>query len=120
MYGSKLVSEIMGENVQVQWDGVNGTVTGNIHNLKEPWEDLPGSGTKTGHFFVFTVDQKYKGKPFTYKRNGQIKGYAAEAGDDEMFWVLRLDGHKDEPHQFETEDNKVIAKFDFSGVTLDE
>lgn len=118
MYGNKQISELMGEDVTVTWDGTKGTVTGTIHNLQDPWNDLPGEGEKTGHFFAFKVNEKYRNQPFTYKRNGEQKGHAPSAGDDEMFWVLRLDGHQNETYTFES-NNKVIAEFDFSGVTLE-
>lgn len=111
----------MSDDIKIEVDGIRGKVTGTLKNVKDAWNDLPGEGIKTGHFFAFkiTTPEKYLGKRFDYKRNGEIKGTALEAGPDEMQWVLRIDDHQNEIYSFES-DREPFAEFDFSEVTLEE
>ena len=114
-YG-KQGSDLMSDNVAIAWDGTNGTVTGNFHNI-EDWSTLPG-GTKSGHFFAMRFNDKFKGKSFDFIMDDQEPGtHTDSAGDDEMYWVLRIDTTK--TFTFKS-DNKVIAKLDFNGATLDD
>lgn len=118
-YGNKSIADIMSPDTKVEWTGTSGKVTGTLKYIKS-WNELPTQqeDEKSGNYFVVDIDPKYKGKPFTYKRGGVIKGTAKEAGDDEMHWVLRITGHQSEKFTFES-DKKVIAEFDFSEATLD-
>lgn len=114
VYGSKKVSELMQDDVHINWEGTTGYVTGTFNNVNE-WAELPG-GTKSGHFFAMTIDEKYKDKPFDFIMDDQEPGtHADKAGDDEMKWVLRIDVTK--KFTFKSDSN-VIAILDFSKATL--
>lgn len=109
-------SDLMSDNVAIAWDGTNGTVTGNFHNVTG-WEGLPG-GTKSGHFFALKFNDKFKGKSFDFIMDDAEPGtHVDSAGEDEMYWVLRIDTTK--TFTFKS-DNKVIAKLDFNSATLDD
>ena len=112
-YGDKMASDLFDSNVKIAWDGVTGVVTGNFKNITE-WTELP-KDPKSGHFFAMTLDEKYKGKPFTHETD-TTSTHTDSAGDDEMFWVLCIDDNKH--HTFKSGD-EIIAKLDFTRATLD-
>lgn len=107
-------SDLMDANVTITWDGLIGKVSGNFHKITD-WTNLP-SGTKSGHFLAVTIDKKYMGKPFDFIMDGKEPSHVEQAGEDEMFWVLRID--KTKKFTFKS-DGKVIAIIDASGATLD-
>lgn len=112
-YGTKKASDLMGADVQVAWNGTSGTVTGTFKNVTE-WEELPHD-PKSGHFFALRLDERYMGKPFDYLKDGVLAGHSDSAGEDEMFWVLRIDDNK----KFTFKSNgEVIVDLDFTGATL--
>ena len=122
-YGSKTISDLA-ENVEVAWTGTTAKVTGTAKNFAKgtnEWEDLPHD-PKDGHFYAVRFDsEKYKDKPFEALRSEDGKvytgyGYTPKAGDDEMFWILRLDVYK--YYRFKSDDD-IIATYDFSGMTLE-
>ena len=113
-YGNMKVSDIMGDDVKINWDGVKGSVTGTFPKV-EKWEELP-KDPKEGHFFAMKINEKYKGKKFTYYRDGEQVSTAESASEDEMFWVLRIDEAK--TFKFVSGDDEVIAELDFSEATL--
>ena len=113
-YGQKPVSELMGDDIHVAWNGTTGTVTGAFKKV-DSWAELP-SGTKSGHFFAMTLDKQYMGKSFDFIMDGKEPGtHTDSAGEDEMFWVLRID--KTKKFTFKS-DNKEIMTLDFTNATL--
>lgn len=113
-YGEKKANELMNDDVTIAWDGVNGTVGGTFINVTD-WEELPGE-PHSGHFFAMTVDQKYKGKPFTFTKDDTGESSSVEeASDAEMFWVLCID--KNKKFTFKSGE-EVIAHLDFTGAKL--
>ena len=63
-----------------------------------------------------TLDKQYKGKSFDFIMDGKEPGtHTDSAGEDEMFWVLRID--KTKKFTFKS-DNKEIMTLDFSKATL--
>ncbi len=113
-YGTMKVSDIMGSDIAIDWDGTKGKVTGTFPKI-EKWDDLPKE-PKDGHFFAFKINEKYKDKKFTYYKDGVESSTKEKAGEDEMFWVLRIDETKH--HKFVSGEDEVIADLDFSGATL--
>lgn len=113
-YGNKPVSELMKPDVQIAWDGLNGKVTGTFLNVTG-WNDLPKPPNE-GHFFGMRINEKYKGKPFTFIKGSEAGNTVEAAGDDEMFWVLRIDENK--KFTFKSGD-EIIVTLDFTEATLD-
>ncbi len=111
---SKKASDLMEDDVQIAWNGLDGFVTGTFKNIEKAWTQLPGT-PNTGHFFTLKLDEKYKGKPFEFLKNGEVAGSTPNAGDDEMFWVLRLDQNK--KFAFKS-DGELILSLDFTNATL--
>ena len=112
---SKNGSDLMDPNVAIAWTGTVGKVSGNFHKITD-WTDLPG-GTKSGHFLALTLDRDYMGKPFDFIMDDKEPSHVEQAGEDEMFWVLRID--KTKKFTFKS-DGQIIAIIDVSGATLDE
>lgn len=113
-YGEKTASELMNEDVDIQWNGTNGTVTGTFKKVTE-WTELP-KDPHEGHFFAMKIDEKYIGKPFTFIKGDEDPGSTVQsATKDEMFWILCIDQNK--KFTFKSGED-VIAILDFNGVTL--
>ena len=112
-YGEKPVSELMGKDVSIKWNGTSGYVTGSFNHITE-WSELPGE-PREGHFFAMKIDPKYKGQSFDFLKGDQQSGHSDAASDDEMFWVLNIETNK----EFTFKSNgEVIAKLDFTSATL--
>lgn len=114
-YGEMKVSDLMQDDVAIAWEGTNGTVTGTFNYISN-WEELPEQAVKSGHYFAMNIDRKYFGKPFEFIKGDAPSGTKTDsAGEQEMFWVLRIDDEK--KFTFKSEGN-VIAKLDFTNATL--
>lgn len=114
-YGDKKVSDLMEDNVSIRWDGVNGKVVGNFKYVKD-WNELPEAAKeKSGHFFTMKLEDSVKGKPFDYIAGEGKPSHTDSAGDDELFWVLKID--KTKKHTFVSNGN-TIAVLDFSDAIL--
>lgn len=114
VYGSKKVSELMDEDVTIDWVGTSGTVKGTFHHITD-WNELPKAPYE-GHFFVFDIDRSYFGKPFTFiKGDNESTTTVDAASEDEMSWVLRIDDTK--KFIFKSGED-TIAELDFSQATL--
>lgn len=112
-YGSMKVSDLMDDDVQIQWDGVKGKLTGSVENI-ENWPELPKE-PYNGHFIVVSIDQSYKDKPLTFFKSGEQAGSTDKATDEDLFWVLRVDTEKE--FSFKSSED-TIAEIDCSGLTL--
>lgn len=113
-YGEKPVSEIMGEDVKIAWNGgTTGYVMGTFP-MVTGWTQLPGK-PNDGHFFALRIDQKFLGKPFTHIKGNEEGTTVQEATQDEMFWVLNIDDRK--KHTFKSGDT-IIAVLDFTGAVF--
>lgn len=113
-YGTKKVSDIVGSDVKIDWNGTKGKVTGTFPKV-EDWKELPKE-PKSGHFFAVKINEKYKGKKFTFYEDGVEKSSTDSATEDEMFWVLRIDTTKN--FKFVSGDSEVIAELDFTDAKL--
>ena len=112
-YGEMKVYDLMGGDVRILWDGVKGKLTGSVNNI-ENWEELP-KAPRNGHFIVVCVDQRYKDKPLSFYKGGELSGSTEKATDEDLFWVLRVDDNK----QFSFKSGEdTIAELDCSGLTL--
>lgn len=111
----KNVSDLIGDDVAIAWNGVDGTVTGNLKNVTG-WSEFNESNTaeQSGHFFPITLDKQYEGKEITITKSDGKKKTAVD-----LEWVLRVDDYvsKNKPAVFECEGN-VILSLDFSKATL--
>lgn len=107
------VGDLIGEDVAVAWNGLDGTVTGTLKNISEPWTQFDNKNN-TGHFFPITLDKQYEGKDITVNLSGGTKKTAAD-----LEWVIRVDDYvsAQKPAVFECE-GKVILTLDFSKATL--
>ena len=107
------VGDLIGEDVAVAWNGLDGTVTGTLKNISTPWTQFDTKNS-TGHFFPITLDKQYEGKDITVNLSGGTKKTAAD-----LEWVIRVDDYvsAQTPAVFECE-GKVILTLDFSKATL--
>ena len=112
-YGDMKVSDLMGADVRILWDGVNGKLTGSVNNI-ENWAELP-KDPRNGHFIVVSIDPRYKDKPLTFYKGGKPSGSTDKATDEDLFWVLRVDDTKQ--FSFKSGDD-TIAELDCSGLIL--
>lgn len=107
--GNKKVSDLISENVSVQWSGTTGTVTGDIHKVTG-WNEFSPTEAD-GHFFPASLDkEKYNGKQITCVGS---KSYVSEDTD----WVLKVDTCK--RFTFKCEGLPDVV-FDFNKANLEE
>lgn len=109
--GSKSVSDLIGEDINIEWDGETGAVTGELKHV-EGWQEFSNvPEEQEGNFFPITLDASYTGKPITVERTG---GKAKTVVDRN--WILRV---PDTSTVFTfSVDGAAIFALDFSGATL--
>lgn len=110
--GNKTVADLIGEDVSIEWNGIDGSVTGNIKYVSD-YSELFGKQEKTGSFFPFVLDDSYKGKEITVQREG---GSAKTAIDTE--WILRLTDADKTEYNISCDDTQ-IAHLDFADATIE-
>lgn len=104
----KKVSDLIGEDVAVAWDGLDGTVTGSLKHVTE-WTQFSGvKDEQEGHYFPLSLDKRYAGKAIT------CTGSTTRTAVDTE-WVLRVD--KCKKFAFAC-DGEVILTLDFSKAAL--
>lgn len=105
----KKVSDLIGDDVAISWNGVNGTVNGTLKKV-EGWEQFNGSEVdeQSGHYFPLSLDKQYTGKSIT------VIGNKTKAAVDTE-WVLRVDDCKKFTFQC---DGETILTLDFSKAIL--
>lgn len=103
----KKVSDLIGDDISISWDGVSGTVKGTLNSVTE-WKQFSNSEKEqSGHYFPISLDSKYSGKDV------KVTGSKVKTAQDTE-WVLRVDDCK----QFTFEcDGKTILKLDFNDAT---
>lgn len=109
----KTAQELIGEDVEIIWDGVTGYVAGTLNHITG-WTQFD-SKESDGHFFPISLNKKYMGKSITV--HGKTDKTVTVAGDTELDWVLRVDDTK--VFKFEC-DGETILALDFNGATLKE
>lgn len=107
--GGKSASDMIGDDIAVEFDGLTGKVTGKVKHLT----DFKGFGSNDpdGHFFPVTLDDSYKGKDITV-----ISATRAKTERDHE-WILKID--KNKVFTFKA-DGETILVLDFTGATLEE
>lgn len=105
----KKVSDLIGDDVFVSWNGIDGTVNGTL-KMVEGWTEFNGSvkAEQSGHFFPVVLDSKYAGKEITV-----IGTKTKKAVDTE--WVVRVDNCKKFTFQC---DGETILTLDLSKAIL--
>ena len=109
-FGQKPASELIGEDVTVQWTGIDGKVTGTIKHVDD-YSELYGEEEKAGNFFpleLTTTGTELKSK------NGEKE--KTQPFPDDSLLVARI-AQKTDKLEIEV-DGKKIANLDFSGATL--
>ena len=109
--GAKTVSELLGEDVTIEWDGGTGKVSGELKHV-ESWPEFSGiQEEQSGNYFPAVLGPEYSGKPVTVQRNG---GQPKTVVD--RVWILRVPS-KDTVFTFSA-DGLPGTALDFSGSTL--
>lgn len=108
--GGKTVSDLIDDNIKITWDGVKGSVTGELKKL-ESWVEFDPA-VSNGHFFPATLSAAYNGVPITVQKGDSVKTLI------DRNWIVLIE-NKDVPVTFSA-DGKVFLIFDFSGATLAE
>lgn len=104
----KAVSDLIGDDVAISWNGVNGTVNGTL-KMVEGWTQFSSDeAEQSGHYFPITLDSQYANKAITV-----IGNKTKTAVDTE--WVLRVDECKLFTFQC---DGETIMTLDFSKAIL--
>lgn len=106
---TKTVSDLIGENVTIQWTGTNGKVMGDIKKIDDPWTDFSLSDN-TGHFFPVELDEQYEGERIT------AIGARQKTVTDRK-WVLRVENAKSNKFTFKKGSDTLFV-LDFSEATL--
>lgn len=108
--GSKTVQDLIGDNVTISWNGINGSVKGDVKHVTG-YELFPEE-EQDGNFFPIVLDSSYKGKEITVRRKG---GTAKTQADTE--WIVRLSDGKATEYDVSSGGTK-IAHLDFAGANL--
>ncbi len=109
--GGKLVSELIGPDCAVEWNGVDGKVTGTIKKVTD--FTAFSAKEKDGHFFPIDLAEAYEGLPITVDNgNGKPKT------EKDRHWTLRVENIKGDRVTFST-GGETIATLDLSGATLE-
>ena len=109
----KTAEDLIGEDAEIAWNGVTGSVTGTLKHITGWTQFSPKESD--GHFFPISLNKKYMGK--TLKVSGKEPKTVTVEGDTELDWVLRVDDTK--VFTFEC-DGETILALDFNGATLQE
>lgn len=106
------ISDIMENDVKVNWNGTNGNVIGTFPYKSEFESFSTKPEEKSGHYFALELGDEYEGKPIT------VKGMQEKTAVDRK-WVLRIDGVVEAGKKFTfSTDGKQIATLDFANATL--
>lgn len=109
----KTVGDLIGDDVAIAWNGVNGTVTGTLKNVSDAWTQF-SSKDNTGHFFPVSLDKHYSNKPITVTMSDGSK-----KTEIDLEWVIRVDKYVENRQLAVFEcDEKVVITLDFSKATL--
>lgn len=111
--GDKHVSDLIGPDVSIQWNGIDGTVQGQIKNLEEytAWGAPDG-----GHFFPLELDSQYEGQEIT------VEGVTVPSKTErDRKWVLKVDEAHTQHKKFTFKTGgETIVTLDFSQADLAE
>lgn len=100
------MSELISDNVTVDWAGTSGKVKGDIKTIQN-WTDFDSNtDNNTGHFFPIELDEQYEGKKIT------VIGSKQKTAQD-RYWVTRIENSKNGKFTFK-DGSDVIADLDFS------
>ena len=103
----RTVGDLIGDDVQISWNGVNGYVTGSLKKVTG-WTEFDESDP-TGHFFPISLDERFKNKTIVLQGSKRV-----EAKDTE--WVIKVDKAKVFTILCEGE---TIAVLDFNRATFE-
>lgn len=106
------MSDLIGTDAKISKDG---TVTGNIKKIEEPWTEFD-SDNNTGHFFPFKVADKFKGKTATFK--GRNAGDRKITIPDDLLIVQRIENLTTAKKLTVTVESESFS-LDFTGATLE-
>ena len=109
-YGAKQVSDLIGDNISIKWDGVKGKVTGDIKYV-EDYSDLFGEDDKAGNFFPVLLTVPGEEIKTT---NGDVVRTNAYPDDNQLVAKIR---QKTDHLKIEV-DNREVADLDFSGAEM--
>lgn len=111
----KKVSELIGEDVTIKWDGLDGTVSGEVKNVAD-FSEFFGESEKTGHFFPVAVDKKYKGKDLT--ASGRTGGDLTIHIDDDLMLIQRIENLTEAKKLTVKDGEDIVFTLDFTEATL--
>lgn len=104
----KQVSDLLDDDVNVAWSGIDGVVTGTLKKVDSWTEFSDNDEEQSGHYFPVSLDSQYAGKPIT------VIGSTTKTETDTE-WVLRVD--KCKKFTFKC-DGEVILTLDFFTATM--
>ncbi len=110
----KTVSDLIGDDVSIAWNGIEGKVTGSIRKISEAWTAFSKTGANTGHFFPLLLDSRYSGEDIT------VVGSTGEKTEKDLKWIIRLDDlmtKKNGILEFKVK-GSTILRLDFSKANL--
>lgn len=111
--GDKKVSDLVGEDFRITWDGTKGTAEGSVHNVKEAWTQFDKTDN-TGHFIVLAFDEKYTGKKNTVEATKKTTS-------TDLGWVVKIDAAKEAGKPIKlSSDGQPVAEIDISSLVLEE
>ena len=119
--GGKTVSELIGDDANIEWEKMKGTVTGTIKYISD-YGDVYDAGQRDGHFFPVKFAGRYFGKSITVgSQNGQ-GGKIINPTAEDPFLIIRVENVTvdDKISAILTDTKEEIFELDFSKATLAE
>lgn len=110
--GTKKVSDLIAENVSFAVSGSKVTVTGDVKNVQDPWEEFSKTDN-TGHFLPMALPKVCEGKKITIE--GLKSGKKTVKVDADLLHVQRLENLSGDIMTVKLE-GETLMTVDVSGV----
>lgn len=110
--GTKKVSDLIAENMQISVSGTNVSFTGDAKNISDPWEEFAKTDN-TGHFIPMTLPKVCEGKKITIE--GRKSGNRTAKVDADRLYVQRLENLSGDSMTIKLE-GETLMTVDVSGV----
>lgn len=118
--GELKVSDIVGADATIKWNGNNGEMTGEAKFVSD-FSAAFGKDEQVGHFVPISLDKKFKGKQL--KLSGRIDGDRTVTISDDLLMVVRLENLTAEKKltaaNAASKATTPVFTIDFSKMTLD-
>ena len=112
--GTKLVSDLIGENFALSVADRTVTATGDVKNIAEAWEEYDKTDN-TGHFAIIKLPVELKDQKITLE--GRESGPRTVTVDESLLLIVRMENLSEGKKLTVKKDGELYMTVDFSGVT---